>query len=112
MNSPARLRSATFSIFVFMTLALTFFTRPAAALIVNFETVPQLPIGPSTSPGADRLKLSMTTDKSPFRSISTDLFISQLRSARFITVVDDRCRLRRVPVHFVEPTNPDPYLTA
>jgi len=52
MNSPARLRGATFSVFVFMTLALPLFTRPAAALIVNFETVPQLPIGPSTSPGA------------------------------------------------------------
>ena len=53
MHCPARLRSATFSVFVFMTLALTFFTRPAAALlIVNSETVPQLPIGPSTSPGA------------------------------------------------------------
>lgn len=52
MNSPARLRSATFSLFVFMTLALTFFARPAAALIVNFETVPQLPVGPSLSLGA------------------------------------------------------------
>lgn len=52
MHCPARLRSATFSVFVFMTLAFTFFTRPAAALIVNSETVPQLPIGPSTSPGA------------------------------------------------------------
>ncbi|ULA67206.1 MAG: hypothetical protein LZF62_220007 [Nitrospira sp.] len=52
MNSPPRLRSATFLVFAFMPLALTFFTRPAAALIVNFETVPQLPIGPSMLPRA------------------------------------------------------------